>query len=113
MVQPIGGHAVLILLLQLGVLLSVALLLGRLALRLGMPPVVGELTAGVLLGPSVLAHLAPALSGWLLPRQAEQLHLLDAVGQLGVLLLVGLAGMHIDLGMIRRKGATAAWVGAG
>jgi Kef-type K+ transport system membrane component KefB len=113
MVQPIGAHQVLILLLQLGVLLSIALLLGRLALRMGMPPVVGELTAGVLLGPSVLAHLAPALSGWLLPRQAEQLHLLDAVGQLGVLLLVGLAGMHIDLGMIRRKGATAAWVGAG
>jgi Kef-type K+ transport system membrane component KefB len=67
----------------------------------------------VLLGPSVLAHLAPAFSAWLLPMRAEQLHLLDSVGQLGVLLLVGLAGMHIDVGLIRRKGATAAWVGGG
>jgi Kef-type K+ transport system membrane component KefB len=48
-----------------------------------------------------------------LPREAGQMHLLDAVGQFGVLLLVGLTGMTIDLGMIRRKGATAAWVSAG
>ena len=112
-VAPIGAHQMLVFLLQLGLLLGAALVLGRLAARLGMPAVVGELTAGVLLGPSLLGHAAPALSGWLLPQDPGQLHLLDAVGQLGVLLLVGLAGAYIDLGLIGRKGATAAWVGAG
>jgi Kef-type K+ transport system membrane component KefB len=78
-----------------------------------MPAVVGELTAGVLLGPSLLAHAAPGLSAWLLPPDAGQLHLLDAIGQFGVLLLVGLAGTYIDLDMIRRKGTTALWVSLG
>jgi Kef-type K+ transport system membrane component KefB len=112
-VAPISAHQLMILLLQAGLLLGTATLLGRAAQRLRMPAVVGELSAGVLIGPSVFAHLAPPLSGWLLPREAGQMHLLDAVGQLGVLLLVGITGMNIDLGMIRRKGATAAWVGAG
>jgi len=103
----------LLLLLQIGVLLGAALGLGRLAARIGIPAVVGELCAGVLFGPSVLAHLAPGLSGWLLPRVAEQMHMLDAVGQLGVLLLVGITGMNIDIGLLRRKGATAVRVSAG
>jgi len=112
-IAPIGAHEALVFLLQLGLLLGVALVLGRLAVRCGMPAVVGELSAGVLLGPSLFAHLTPGVSGWLLPADAGQVHLLDAVGQLGVLLLVGITGMHIDLDLVRRKGATAAWVSAG
>ena len=112
-VAPISAHAMLVFLLQLGILLALALGLGRLAVRLRMPAVVGELTAGVLVGPSVLAHLAPAFSAWLLPRDVGQQHLLDAVGQLGVLLLVGITGLHIDLKLVRRKGITAARVSAG
>ncbi|RSN46113.1 cation/H(+) antiporter [Amycolatopsis sp. WAC 04197] len=112
-VAPISAHAMLLFLLQLGLLLGLAFALGRLAIRLKMPAVVGELTAGVLIGPSVLAHLAPGLSGWLLPRDATQLNLLDAVGQLGVLLLVGITGMHMDLKLVRRKGGPAAWTSAG
>ncbi|WP_394361033.1 cation:proton antiporter [Amycolatopsis sp. SB7-3] len=112
-VAPISAHAMLLFLLQLGLLLWLAFALGRLAIRLKMPAVVGELTAGVLIGPSVLAHLAPGLSAWLLPRDATQLNLLDAVGQLGVLLLVGITGMHMDLKLVRRKGGPAAWTSAG
>jgi Kef-type K+ transport system membrane component KefB len=67
----------------------------------------------VLAGPSLFAWLAPEPSAWLLPPDAAQLHLLDAVSQLGVLLLVGVTGMHIDLGLVRRKGVAAAWVSAG
>lgn len=112
-IAPISSHQLLVLLLQIGLLLGLALLLGRLARRLRLPPVVGELFAGVLVGPSVLAHVAPGLSAWLLPHRPDQLHLLDAIGQLGVLLLVGITGMSIDLGMVRRKGLTAARVSAG
>ncbi|MFF5140572.1 hypothetical protein ACFY6U_12805 [Streptomyces sp. NPDC013157] len=50
-VPPIGAHPMLLFLLQVGVLLSLAIVPGRLAVRLGLPPIVGELSAGVLLGP--------------------------------------------------------------
>src|SRR5574342_902744 len=112
-IAPIGAHELLVLLLQIGMLLGLALLLGQGAVRLRMPAVVGELAAGVLLGPSLFAHVAPGASAWLLPHDPVQQHLLDAIGQLGVLLLVGITGMHIDLGLVRRKGATAARVSAG
>ncbi|MEU5881434.1 cation:proton antiporter [Spirillospora sp. NPDC047279] len=109
-VEPIAPGVLLVFLLQLGLLLALALGLGRLAARLGMPPIVGELCAGVLLGPSVLANAAPGFSDWLLPRDPGRFHLLDAVGHVGVLLLVGVTGMHVDLRLVRRQGVTAAWI---
>src|SRR5690606_35500072 len=54
-------------LLQLVVILASAVLLGRLASRFGQPAIVGELAAGILLGPSVLGKLAPECAEWL-PR---------------------------------------------
>ncbi|MFJ2031735.1 cation:proton antiporter [Streptosporangium sp. NPDC087985] len=101
-------------LLQLGLLLGLATVLGRLAARFGLPALLGELCAGILVGPSLLANVAPDVSAWLLPQDPARFHLIDAVGQLGVLLLVGLTGMHVDAGFIRRQGRTAAWIsGAG
>jgi Kef-type K+ transport system membrane component KefB len=50
------------------------------------------------------------VSNWLLPRDAEQMHMLDAVGQLGVVLLVGMTGIEMKFGLVRRRGATAARV---
>ncbi|WP_349637132.1 cation:proton antiporter [Streptomyces sp. RerS4] len=110
---PLGSHALLLFLLQAGALLALASLLGSLAVRWRMPSLVGELTAGVLLGPSVLGSLAPALSGWLFPPDAGQAHLLEAVGLLGVLFLVALAGTQVDLGLVRRQRGTALRVSAG
>ncbi|WP_316764968.1 cation:proton antiporter [Streptomyces herbicida] len=106
-VQPIPSHALLVFLLQVGLLLLLAILLGRLAAKFGLPAIVGELSAGVILGPSLFGLLAPAASGWLLPSLPEQAHLLDAVGQVAVLLLVGLTGIDMDLRMVRRRKATA------
>lgn len=110
-VPPIASQQLLILLLQLGLLLLLAIVLGRLAARYKMPAVVGELCAGVLVGPSVLAHAAPRVSAWLLPHNPAQYHLLDAVGELGVLLLVAITGMQMDLGLVRRRGFVAAKIG--
>jgi Kef-type K+ transport system membrane component KefB len=106
-VAPLGAHQLLVFLLQVGVLLLLALCLGRLAVALRMPAIVGELLAGVLLGPSVLGHAAPAVAAWLLPADPAQAHLLDATGLLGVLLLVGVTGAHVDVRMLRRRRSTA------
>jgi len=103
---PVAGltnHQMLVFLLQVALLIAVAALLGRGAARLGMPPVVGELAAGIVLGPSLFENVLPGLSHWVLPRDPEQMHLLNAVSQLGVLLLVAITGAHIDLGLLRRK----------
>ena len=106
-VPPIPAHSLLVFLLQVGLLLALALLFGRAAARLGLPAVVGELCVGVVLGPTLLGHAPGGLAGWLLPRQAEQFHLLDAAGTLGVLLLVGITGMELDLALVRRRGRAA------
>ncbi|OHV46499.1 sodium:proton exchanger [Parafrankia colletiae] len=107
-VAPLSHHSLLVFLLQLTVLLALAVGLGRLVARIGLPSVVGELLAGVLVGPSLLGSAAPDLAGWLLPAEPDQMHLLDAVGQIGVILLVGLTGLEMDMRMVRRRGATAA-----
>ena len=109
----LAGDPLLWFLLQIGLLLTLAVLMGRLANRCGMPAIVGELSTGLLLGPSLLGNVAPAVAGRLLPGTAESAHLLDAVGQLGVLLLVGLAATHVDFGMIRQRRAAAVRVSLG
>lgn len=112
-VAPLSSHELLVFLAQLGLLLLLALLLGRLATRVGLTAVVGELSVGILLGPSVLGHVAPRVSHWLFDSSSAQIHLLDAVGQLGVVLLVGVTGMHMDMEMVRRRGLSAAGVSLG
>jgi Kef-type K+ transport system membrane component KefB len=72
-----------------------------------MPAIVGELITGVVLGPSLIGHLAPGFAAWLIPPAGEQMHLLDAVGQIGVLLLVGVTGAHLDATLLRRRGSNA------
>lgn len=107
---PLPANTLLHFLLGLVLLLLLARLLGRLAERVRLPAIVGELLTGVLLGPSLLGWTAPDVAGWLLPAGPEQMHLLDAVGQIGLLMLVGLTGTHLDLSTIRRQGRTAAAV---
>jgi len=112
-VPPLAPHPLLVFLAGLSALLLTARLLGALAQRVGLPAIVGELLTGLVLGPSLLGHLAPAVSAWLLPADApEQIHLLDAVGQFGVIALVGITGSQLDLGMLRRRGRSAMVVSA-
>jgi Kef-type K+ transport system membrane component KefB len=74
--------------------------------------VAGELCAGVVLGPSLLGHVDHGLRGWVLPATAAQSHLIDGFGQFGVVLLVGVSGMHLNFGMVRRETRTVLTIGA-
>jgi Kef-type K+ transport system membrane component KefB/nucleotide-binding universal stress UspA family protein len=107
-IPPLGEHEVVLLLLQLGLLLLAARSLGLLANRFGLPSVVGELLAGVVLGPSLLGNVAPDLFAWLFPREQAQVHLLEVVSLVGVLLLLIVTGLETDLQLIVRKGRNAA-----
>jgi Kef-type K+ transport system membrane component KefB len=74
---------------------------------------VGEILAGVILGPSVLSKLFPEFGNWLLPETYTQSQLLDAVGLLGIIFLMVVVGLETDLGLIRARWKTAAGVGFG
>ena len=87
--------------------------LGVLATRLGLPSVVGELLAGLVVGPSLLGNVAPGLFEWLFPQNAEQFHLLEIVSWLGVIMLLILTGLETDIGLIIRKGKSAAAISLG
>jgi Kef-type K+ transport system membrane component KefB/nucleotide-binding universal stress UspA family protein len=75
--------------------------------RIGQPAIMGQLLSGVLLGPSVLGALSPGLEHALFPTAPEQKAMIDAVAQLGVLLLLLLTGMESDLSLVRRSSRTA------
>ena len=87
---------------QLMALILVGRLLGELALRLGQPAVIGQLLGGIVLGPSLLGALWPAAQHGLFPDVAAQRGMLDAVAQLGVLMLLLLTGMETNLAIVQR-----------
>jgi len=84
------------------VLLVCGRLLGEAMQRIGQPAVMGQLLAGVLLGPSVFGALSPGLQHALFPGTHEQSGMIGAVGQLGILMLLLLTGMETDLSLIRK-----------
>src|SRR5579884_3413305 len=97
---------ILVFLLSLAVLLSAARLLGEGARRLGFPLIFGELASGILLGPTVLGRLAPAAQRWLFAGGAPQT-MLAGYTNVGVVLLLVVAGLEVNLGIVRRRGRSA------
>jgi len=95
------GASVAVFIAQLVVLLVGGRLMGELMQRLGQPPVIGQIIAGVLLGPSVLGALAPGPWHALFPPVAQQQAMLEAISQLGILLLLLITGMETNLSVFR------------
>ena len=112
-VKPLGEHELLLFLLQFALLLVTARILGVVASRRGLPSVVGELLAGVLLGPSLLGKIAPGVFEGVFPNKPEQYHLLEIISWLGVLMLLILTGLETDVRLIARKGKSAAAISLG
>ena len=96
---------------SVALLLALARLFGELARRARFPAVVGEILAGVVLGPSLLSGLIPGLGRLVIPETALQSQLLDLVGLIGIMFLLVVVGLETDLGLIRTRFRTAAAVG--
>jgi Kef-type K+ transport system membrane component KefB len=94
-----------ILILQVGVILVVARGTGWLFRKFHQPQVVGEMVAGILLGPSLLGRVAPGLSGQLFPPSS--LGFLNSLSQVGLLLFMFLVGLEFDFKKLRKLGHTA------
>jgi Kef-type K+ transport system membrane component KefB len=100
-----------LLILQIGTILIAARLVGWIFGRLHQPRVVGEMLAGILLGPSLLGWLAPNFSAALFP--ADSLGHLNSLSQVGLLIFMFLVGLELDLGHLRELGRAAvmtSWV---
>ena len=107
---PLDEHELLVFWTQLLVLVAAARFCGALMRRLNLPSVIGQLGAGVILGPSIFGRLWPEGFDWFLPEHEISSGALFAVSWLGVAFLLVTAGFETDLGLIRRLGRAAALV---
>lgn len=101
-------QAPLIFLLSLATLLGVARLFGELARALGMPLVFGELLAGVALGPTALGRALPDVQHWLFETPQPKT-MLGAYTTVAVVLLLVVAGLEVDLSVVKRRARSAAY----
>lgn len=93
--------------LSLAVLLAAARALGELARYLNQPAVLGEIIAGILLGPTILGKLAPVWQQWLFPDDPGLGTVMEGITSLAIALFLLVAGMEVDLSSIWRQGKTA------
>jgi Kef-type K+ transport system membrane component KefB len=93
------------LILQLVVIVLVAHAFGFVARRVWQPPVIGEIAAGVLLGPSLLGWMAPEASGFLFP--IASMPILQLLSQIGVLLFMFVVGVELEPAYLRGKAHAA------
>jgi len=100
-----------------GLLLAVACVLGAtqicgvLARRIGQPSVLGELLAGIVLGPTILGRVSPAAFEILFPKQGTQAGAFRALTVVSIVLFLAVAGLEIDLGRLLARLRVAASVG--
>jgi len=102
-----SGNAEALFIVQIVLLLLVGRLLGEAMQRIGQPAVLGQLIAGMLLGASVFGAIWPQAQHALFPPTGEQRSMIEAVAQLGILMLLLLTGMETDLRLARRVGKAA------
>jgi Kef-type K+ transport system membrane component KefB/mannitol/fructose-specific phosphotransferase system IIA component (Ntr-type) len=109
--ETLTSNNITVMFLSLGVLLCTARLLGEIAQRFQQPAVLGELLAGVLLGPTVLGSFAPDLCGYLFPLQGMNTVALETIATLGIVLFLLVAGMEVDLSTVWKRGMIGSKVG--
>ena len=97
-----NAHISLVLLiLQIAVILVFTKFLGYFLTKIGQPAVIGEIIAGIFLGPSLLGRFFPSVSGYLFPK--DSLFDLQMIGQVGLVLFMFVIGTELDLGVVRKQ----------
>ena len=107
MVSKLNSVEVLHFLIIVSVVLIVARLLGELCRKFKQPVVVGEILAGIIIGPSLLGSMFPNLFADIFTSQARSYGAFDGLANIGVILLMFVAGVEVDLKQIRQQGKQA------
>jgi len=92
---------------QIVLLLLVERLMGEAMQRIGQPAVIGQVIAGILLGPSAFGAIWPEAQHAVFAASPQQQSMIDAVSQLGILMLLLLTGMETDLRLVKQAGRAA------
>jgi Kef-type K+ transport system membrane component KefB/mannitol/fructose-specific phosphotransferase system IIA component (Ntr-type) len=103
----LSPHDVMTMFLALATLLGCAKAAAELMQKIGQPSILGEISAGILLGPTVLGHYRPHIYQALFPTTGPMPIVLDTVTTLGVVFFLLTAGLEIDLRSIFRQGKSA------
>ena len=98
-------HPLAILLLQILTIIIIARIFGFVFSKLGLPSVVGEIAAGIFLGPSFMAQHWPEYSAFLFP--AASLGNLQFLSQIGLILFMFVVGMELNLGALKDRAGDA------
>lgn len=97
-----GKHdALMHVLMTLAAVVAVGWILGRIFRAIGQPPVIGEVVAGIVLGPSLLGRAWPEATEFLLPAQVAPY--LGVVAQIGVILYMFLVGLELNPGSLKDR----------
>ena len=102
----LNAHDLTIVFLALAVLLGAAKLAGELMQKIGQPSILGEISAGIVLGPTVLGYLRPYWCAALFPASGPIPIVLETVTTLGVVFFLLAAGLETSLCSIFRQGKT-------
>jgi Kef-type K+ transport system membrane component KefB/nucleotide-binding universal stress UspA family protein len=97
---------------QIALLLLIGRGLGEIMQKIGQPSVIGQLLAGIVLGPSLFGWLFPAVHHLIFPDNATQKSLLAGISNIGVMMLLLLTGMETDLKLVEKVGRPAFMVSA-
>jgi Kef-type K+ transport system membrane component KefB len=97
-------------LLAMAVVMLLAQLMGRLFTRIGQPAVIGEMFAGIMLGPSLLGRVAPEAAAFLFPSSI--VGYLRVIAQIGVVLYMFLVGLELDVSRLRSRARSATLISA-
>jgi Kef-type K+ transport system membrane component KefB/mannitol/fructose-specific phosphotransferase system IIA component (Ntr-type) len=103
----LSPHDVMTMFMALATLLGCAKLAAELMQKIGQPSILGEISVGIFLGPTVLGHYQPHLYQTLFPTTGPMPIVLDTVTTLGVVFFLLTAGLEIDLRSIFRQGKSA------
>jgi K+:H+ antiporter len=96
-------HDVIVLALQVGAMLTAALVCGQIMRALSQPAVLGELLGGILLGPTVLGALAPHAYAWLFPATGAITVGRDAMLKIGMLFFMFVAGLEVNPAYLHKR----------
>ncbi len=93
--------------LSLAIVLAVARLFGEIARRYGQPAVLGEILAGIVLGPTVFGTIAPGIQAQLFPQSGALPVAFQAITTLAIALFLLVAGLDVDLSSVFRQGRSS------
>lgn len=108
MVSKLSSEEVLNFLIIVSVILAAARILGEICKKLKQPAVIGEIFAGILLGPSLFGALFPDTFQHVFISQPRSYAAFDGLANIGIILLMFIAGFEVDLKQIRQQGKPAA-----